>query len=149
MQARYDFPTTAPAVFKAMLALEAATVSNKQLNKTLLHLIKIRASQINGCTYCVNMHLNEARADNVSQQQLDLLCVWREAQVFSAEERAVLAWTEAITLIADSGAPDDGYEAMREFFPEQEVVAYTLAITTINAWNRMVLTARSVHPLAA
>ena len=149
MHARYDFPTAAPAVFKTLLALEAATAQNKQLNKTLVHLIKIRASQINGCTYCVNMHINEARADGVSQQQLDLLCVWREARVFSAEERAVLAWTEAITLIADSGAPDEGYAAMRELFPEQEVIAYTLAITTINAWNRMVLTARSEHPLAA
>lgn len=147
MQVRYDFPKTAPSEFKALLALEAATVQNSNLDKTLLHMIKIRASQINGCTYCVNMHINEARADQVSQQQLDLLCVWQEAQVFSAKERAILGWTEAITLIADSGAPDQDYEAMREFFSEQQVASYTLAISTINAWNRMALTARSVHPV--
>lgn len=147
MQARYDFPKTAPAVFKAMYALETAVMQNPEVEKPLLHLIKIRASQINGCTFCVNMHLEEARKDNVNSQQLDLLCVWQEAQVFSPRERALIAWTEAITLVSETGAPDEGYNAMREFFSEAQIAAYTLAIVSINGWNRLVLTARSVHPV--
>ncbi len=147
MQARYDFPKTAPAVFKAMYALETAVMQNPEVEKPLLHLIKIRASQINGCTFCVNMHLEEARKDNVNSQQLDLLCVWQEAQVFSPRERALIAWTEAITLVSETGAPDEDYNAMREFFSEAQIAAYTLAIVSINGWNRLVLTARSVHPV--
>ena len=149
MQARYDFPKTAPAVYKAMIALEGAVMQNPDLDKNLIHLIKIRASQINGCTFCVNMHLQEARQDGLNQQQLDLLCVWREAQVFSARERAVIAWAEAITLISQTGAPDEDYNAMREFFTEAQIAGYTLALVAINGWNRLVLTARTVHPVTA
>ncbi len=147
MQARYDFPKTAPAVYKAMYALESAVMQNPDVEKPLLHLIKIRASQINGCTFCVNMHLQEARNDGLNPQQLDLLCVWQEAQVFSPKERALIAWTEAITLVSETGAPDKDYNAMREFFSEAQIAAYTLAIISINGWNRLVLTARTVHPV--
>jgi AhpD family alkylhydroperoxidase len=149
MQARYDFPTAAPAVYKAMCALEGAVMQNPDLEKSLIHLIKIRASQINGCTFCVNMHLQEARADGLNAQQLDLLCVWREAQVFSARERAVIAWAEAITLVSQTGAPDEDYNAMRQFFTEAQIAGYTLATVAINGWNRLVLTARTVHPVDA
>lgn len=147
MQARYDFPKSAPAVYKAMCALETAVMQNPDVEKPLLHLIKIRASQINGCTFCVNMHLQEARHDGLNPQQLDLLCVWQEAQVFSPKERALIAWTEAITLVSETGAPDKDYNAMREFFSEAQIAAYTLAIVSINGWNRLVLTARTVHPV--
>jgi AhpD family alkylhydroperoxidase len=149
MQARYDFPTAAPAVYKAMCALEGAVMQNPDLEKSLIHLIKIRASQINGCTFCVNMHLQEARADGLNTQQLDLLCVWREAQVFSAKERAVIAWAEVITLVSQTGAPDEDYNAMRQFFTEAQIAGYTLATVAINGWNRLVLTARTVHPVDA
>ncbi len=149
MQARFDFPKTAPAVYKAMCALEAAVMQHPELEKPLVHLIKIRASQINGCTFCVNMHLHEAREDGLNAQQLDLLCVWREAQVFSPKERAVIAWAEAVTLVSQTGAPDEDYSAMREFFSEAQIAAYTLAIVSINGWNRLVLTARTVHPVSA
>ncbi|RZT93929.1 AhpD family alkylhydroperoxidase [Advenella incenata] len=149
MQARYDFPKTAPAVYKAMCALEGAVMQNPDLEKSLIHLIKIRASQINGCTFCVNMHLQEARADGLNTQQLDLLCVWREAQVFSAKERAVIAWAEVITLVSQTGAPDEDYNAMRQFFTEAQIAGYTLATVAINGWNRLVLTARTVHPVDA
>lgn len=149
MQARFDFPNAAPAVYKAMCALEGAVMQNPDLEKSLIHLIKIRASQINGCTFCVNMHLQEARADGFNAQQLDLLCVWREAQVFSARERAVIAWAEAITLVSQTGAPDEDYNAMRQFFTEAQIAGYTLAAVAINGWNRLVLTARTVHPLDA
>ncbi len=149
MQARYDFPKAAPAVYKAMRALEEAVMQNPDLEKSLIHLIKIRASQINGCTFCVNMHLQEARADGLNAQQLDLLCVWREAQVFSARELAVIAWAEAITLVSQTGAPDEDYNAMRQFFTEAQIAGYTLATVAINGWNRLVLTARTVHPVDA
>ncbi|MGO1767454.1 alkylhydroperoxidase [Advenella sp. S44] len=149
MQARYDFPKTAPAVYKAMCALESAVMQNPDLDKSLIHLIKIRASQLNGCTFCVNMHLQEARADGLNSQQLDLLCVWREAQVFSPKELAVIAWAEAITLVSQTGAPDENYNAMREFFTEAQIAGYTLALVAINGWNRLVLTARTVHPVDA
>ncbi|HLU03431.1 MAG TPA: carboxymuconolactone decarboxylase family protein [Advenella sp.] len=148
MQARYDFQKAAPTVFNAMRALEVAVMKNPDLEKSLIHLIKIRASQINGCTFCVNMHLQEARADGMNPQQLDLLCVWREAQVFSARERAVIAWAEAITLVSQTGAPDEDYNAMRAFFSEAQIAGYTLALVAINGWNRLVLTARTMHPVA-
>lgn len=124
-------------------------MQHPELEKPLVHLIKIRASQINGCTFCVNMHLHEAREDGLNAQQLDLLCVWREAQVFSPKERAVIAWAEAVTLVSQTGAPDEDYSAMREFFSEAQIAAYTLAIVSINGWNRLVLTARTVHPVSA
>jgi AhpD family alkylhydroperoxidase len=101
------------------------------------YLMQIRASQINGCAFCVHMHLHDARKAGESQERLDLVAVWREAPVFTARERAALAWTEAVTLVAESRVPDDVYEAARAEFSEQELVDLTMAVVAINGWNRL------------
>jgi AhpD family alkylhydroperoxidase len=114
-----------------------AVVEASTLEPKLRELVKLRASQINGCAYCVDMHAKDAEAIGEESQRLHLVAVWREAPVFSARERAALAWTEAITLLAQDGAPDDAYEAMAGQFDPAEQVALTLAIIAINGWNRL------------
>ena len=106
------------------------------------------ASQLNGCAYCVDMHAKEARADGETEQRLYMLSAWRESPAYSARERAALAWTEALTLLAESHAPDEVYEAVTAEFSQAEVVNLTLAIATINAWNRFGVGFRLVHPVA-
>ncbi len=136
MSQRIDYSKESPAAFKAMLAMEQA-IHTLGLEESLINLIKIRASQLNGCAYCVDMHTIEARADGESEQRINLVTVWREAEEFFTErESAALAWTEALTLLADSGAPDDVYQlAMAQFSPA-ELTNLTLAIIAINGWNR-------------
>ena len=104
--------------------------------------MQIRASQINGCAFCVHMHLRDARKAGESQERLDLVAVWREAPLFTARERAAFAWTEAVTLVADSHVPDDVYEAARAEFSEQELVDLTMAVVAINGWNRLMVSFR-------
>lgn len=147
MQARLDAHAVAPEAFKPMMALEAH-VRASGLEHSLLHLIKTRASQLNGCAYCVDMHAKEARADGETEQRLYMLSAWRESPAYSARERAALAWTEALTLLAESHAPDEVYEAVTAEFSQAEVVNLILAIATINAWNRFGVGFRLVHPVA-
>jgi len=138
MTMRLNYGVAGPEAVKAMLDLEQA-VKDTGLERGLIHLIKLRASQINGCAYCIDMHNREARADGESQQRLDLISVWRETNFFNDREKAVLAWTEALTLIAETHAPDVDYEALAAVFEEKERVAITLAIAAINGWNRFAI----------
>src|SRR5919198_2756433 len=103
----------------------------------LLELVKMRASQINGCAFCLDMHSKDARARGESEQRLYLLNAWREAPFYTERERAALAWTEAVTLITDGHVPDDVYDEVRAHFSEKELADLTLAVATINAWNRL------------
>jgi AhpD family alkylhydroperoxidase len=149
MQARLDFVKAAPDAYKAIKALDTYVVRESGLDKRLIHLIKLRASQINGCAYCVDMHSKEARHDGLSEQWINLVCVWRESPVFDARERAVLAWTDAVTNLAQTGAPDDAYEGLRAHFSDAEIVKITTAIGLINVWNRIAVGFRAQHPLDA
>ena len=133
---RLSYREVFPDALKAMLGLER--VANGGLDDPrLLDLIKIRASQINGCAYCVRLHAGEARAGGETDERLDMVAVWREADCFRPEERAALAWCEAITLLPDSGAPDALYDELSRHFTSQQVVALTLAVVAINGWNRL------------
>ena len=129
-----------------MLALEDAT-RQVSLLLSLRELVKIRVSQINGCAYCLDMHIPEARHAGVSQQKLDVLAAWRESPAFDARERAALGWAEALTRIEATGAPDADYEALASHFDARERVELTLTVTTINAWNRFAIGFGSLHPL--
>ena len=132
---RLDYAAAAPDAIEAMRGLEEV-VESSTLEPLLLELVKLRASQINGCAYCVDMHTKDARAIGEDEQRLYLVAVWREAPFFTPRERAALAWTEALTLLPETGAPDDVYEAMVGEFDPPEQVALTLAIVAINGWNR-------------
>src|SRR6476469_8285886 len=124
MKTRLNPYQAAPDAIRPMLDFEAA-VQGLGIDRKLLHLIKLRASQINGCAFCLDMHAQEARADGETQQRLDVLAAWRETNFFEERERAALAWTEALTRIADTHAPDDVYEAFAAAFDEKERVAIT------------------------
>ena len=140
---RLDYTSASPQAVKAMYALEAAT-RHLGLEPALLELVKLRASQINGCAYCVDLHTRDARAAGESDERMHLVCVWHEATVFSPRERAALAWTEALTRIADTHVPDDVYELAKSQFSEAELVNLTLAVVTINGWNRFAVSFRAV-----
>jgi AhpD family alkylhydroperoxidase len=139
---RLDAHRTAPDLYRAMLALEGA-VRQSGLDHRLLHLVKIRASQINGCAYCLDMHTKDARADGEREQRIYALPAWRETPFFSPAERAALALTEAITLIHDGHVPDDLYAEAAAHFGEEELAWLVGAATTINMWNRLAITFRS------
>jgi AhpD family alkylhydroperoxidase len=117
------------------------------LEPSLIDLIKIRASQINGCAFCLHMHATHARAEGESELRLHLLAAWRESPLFNVRERAALAWTEALTHLPETLAPDDVYAALAEAFSEKERVAVTMVIVTINSWNRIAVGFRRVHPM--
>jgi AhpD family alkylhydroperoxidase len=112
----------------------------------LIHLVKTRASQINGCAFCIHMHTRDARALGESEERLYLLDAWRESPLYSDRERAALAWTEAVTLVSETHVPDDVYAELRRHFSEEEVVKLTVLVATINAWNRISISFRSLHP---
>jgi AhpD family alkylhydroperoxidase len=131
---------------KAVAALDAY-VQSSGLEPGLLELIKMRASQINGCAYCLHMHARDARAKGESEERLYLLDAWRESPLYTDRERAALAWTEAVTLVSQTHAPDDVYEEVLDQFSEEEVVKLTVAVATINAWNRIAISFRAVHPV--
>jgi AhpD family alkylhydroperoxidase len=141
MQPRIDTRHVRPDAYKAMLGLQSY-VDATGLEQSLRYLMQIRASQINGCAFCVHMHLRDARKAGESQERLDLVAVWCEAPLFTARERAALAWTEALTLVADSHVPDDVYELARAEFSEQELVDLTMALVAINGWNRLMVSFR-------
>ncbi len=144
MQARLEPDKAAPAAYHAMFGLENYIRKSSKLEPSLLELIKMRASHINGCSFCLDMHSKDARAEGESEQRLYTLSAWRETPFFTLREQAALAWTEAITLIADGHAPDDVYEEVRKQFSEEELVNLTLAVVTINGWNRIAIGFRMV-----
>ncbi|MDH4609226.1 carboxymuconolactone decarboxylase family protein [Pseudomonas sp. BN102] len=135
MSARIEWAKQVPEAYKAMVGLEQA-LAKSGLESSLLELIRLRASQINGCAYCVNMHANDARKAGESEARLQTLVVWQETNFFSERERAALAWVESLTQLAERHAPQHQFDALREHFSEAEIVNLTLAIATINAWNR-------------
>jgi AhpD family alkylhydroperoxidase len=142
---RTNFYTASPDAMKAMMALETA-VGKLGLEPSLIELVKLRASQINGCAYCVDMHATDARKAGESERRLMGVSVWRETPFFTARERAALAWTEALTRLAETYAPDADYAAMAAEFSPAEQVNLTLAISTINAWNRFGVGFRKLPP---
>jgi AhpD family alkylhydroperoxidase len=143
MQARLDYAKVAPEAYKAMLALETY-IRRSGLEPQLLELIKIRSSQINGCAYCIDMHTKDARTRGETEQRIYALDAWREAPFYSDRERAALGYTEAVTLVHQGHVPDFVYTEARKHFNETELVNLTLAIATINTWNRLAISFRSV-----
>lgn len=137
---------TSKDAYKALLALNSY-VGTCGLEHSLLELVKLRASQVNGCAHCIDMHVKDARKAGESEQRPHLLVAWRESPLFSARERAALAWTESLTRIADSHAPDSDYDALRAQFSDEEMVKLTVAIGMINIWNRIAIGFRLVHPV--
>jgi AhpD family alkylhydroperoxidase len=148
MKPRMNFYQAAPETIKALSAVETQIVASG-LEKSLIELVKTRASQINGCAFCINMHTQDARKLGETEQRLYLLSAWRESPLYTDRERAALAWTDAVTLIADTHAPDDVYEEMRAHFSEAEAVNLTMLIGAINAWNRIAISFRAIHPVKA
>ena len=139
---RVDYRNVFPGALRAMAGLEEA-VGASSLEPELVELVKLRASQINGCAYCVDMHTKDARAMGEDEQRLHLVAVWREAPGFTERERAALAWCESLTLLPRTGAPDDTYEPLAKVFSPEEIVALTLAVVAINGWNRFAVGLRS------
>ena len=140
------FTQIAPGAAAALSALSKA-VGDSGLDKALTELIKIRASQINGCAFCVQYHLNLARKANLSQTKLDLVSVWRETDLFTARERAALGWTEALTRVTPAGITDESYQDATKQFGESELAFLTAAIASINAWNRIAMAYRFTPPI--
>lgn len=143
MQARINYPEVAPDVINAMSGL-SKFVMKSGLEQSLLDLVVLRASQINHCAYCIDMHVKDALASGESLQRLYSLDAWQEAPFYSERERAALAWTEAVTLLTDGFVPDEVYEQARQQFTEAELVALTMAIISINGWNRLNVSFRTV-----
>ncbi len=143
MASRVDYSKTSPDGIAAMRGLESY-VRQCGLDPALLELVRLRASQMNGCAYCVDMHTKDARAAGETEQRLYAVSVWEEAPFFTERERAALAWTEAVTRVGDSRVPDALYEAARRHFSEKELVDLTLAIVAINGWNRLAVSFRTV-----
>jgi AhpD family alkylhydroperoxidase len=138
MEPRISFYKAAPGAIQAMRGLEDY-IHSTNLESSLIELVKMRASQINGCAYCLDMHSKDARAGGETEQRLYCLSAWSESPFYTDRERAALEWTEALTLIADTHAPDEVYERTRAFFGEEELVNLTLVITAINSWNRFAI----------
>lgn len=143
MEARFNYAKVAPGAMKAMFGL-GQYLQSCGLEESLLLLVDLRASQINGCAYCLDMHWKDLRAAGESEQKLYLLDAWRESPFYSERERAALEWTEALTLITDGHVPDEIYEKVRPHFNEKELSDLTLAVVTINGWNRLNISARTV-----
>lgn len=141
MTVRLDYYSASPKAMKAMIAMEALT-RDLSIEPALLNLIKIRASQLNGCAFCTDMHSVDARRIGETDRRLYAIVVWRDSGFFSPRERAALAWTEAVTLLAQSHVPDDVYALAREQFGEGELVDLTMAVSAINSWNRLAVSFR-------
>jgi len=141
MEQRLNFYQTGPDAMKAMLGLEQH-LGKTGLEKPLTELVRLRASQINGCAYCVDLHSSDAREAGESERRLATLVVWRESPLFTERERAALEWTEALTLVAQTHVPDEVWERVQPHFTPEEQVDLTLLVTTINAWNRFAIAFR-------
>ena len=148
MERRLNYVKAAPEVYQALLALQAV-VEKSGLEKPLLELIKIRASQINKCAFCLHMHTRDARKAGEAEERLYLLDAWRDSALYTDRERAALAWTEALTLLPQTGAPDEAYADVAAHFSEPEIVNLTFAIGAINVWNRFGVGFRLPHPVKA
>jgi len=135
----------APAAVKAMVAVEK-TIAESSLEPSLLELVKMRTSQINGCAFCLHLHATDARKAGETEMRLYMLNGWRESSIYSDRERAALAWTEALTLVATRGAPDEDYDIVKQQFSEAEQAYLTIAIGAINLWNRLQIGVRASHP---
>ena len=146
MHPRFNFAKASPDAYKAVSALEEY-VQNSGLDRRFIHLIKLRASIINGCAYCVDMHVKESRHDGLSEQWINLMSVWRESPVYDDKERALLGWVDAVTNIAQTGVPDAAFEELRKYFSEDEMTKITVAIGAINVWNRLAVGFRAPHPI--
>ena len=142
MAVRIDYTRAGAGALRAMYGLEKY-LAESAIEKPLRELIKLRASQMNGCAYCIDMHWKDARTAGETEQRLYGLAAWPEAPYYTERERAALAWTEELTLIAERHVPDQLYEQVRRHFSEQEIVDLTLAVTTINAWNRIAISLRA------
>lgn len=145
MKARLNPFEVAPELILAMQELETK-VRNSGLEQSLIYLVKTRASQLNGCSFCVHMHTREARSAGESEERLYLLSAWHESPLFTARERAALAWTDALTLVAQTRAPDEAYAELAAHFDEKERVKLTMVIVAINGWNRIAVGFRALHP---
>ena len=143
MKARIDLMHVKPGIIQAMLGLERQ-VHQARFDHRLLDLVRMRASQINGCAYCLDMHSKDARASGETEQRLYGLDAWRETPYYSMRERAALEWTEALTLVSETHVPDEVYERVREHFSEDELTHLSLAVVAINGWNRLNIAARTV-----
>src|SRR5512142_640356 len=143
MSSRIEFTKASPGAYRTMLSMQEY-VHGCGLEASLLELVKMRASQINGCAYCLDMHSKDARAAGETEQRLYVLPAWREAPFYTPRERAALAWTEAVTRVGDTHVPDDVYQAARDQFSEVELVNLTMAIIAINGWNRLEVGFRGV-----
>jgi AhpD family alkylhydroperoxidase len=146
MEARIDYLKSGRGVVEAMLGLEKY-LHQSGLEEKLLDLIKLRVSQINGCAYCIDMHWKDLRGLGETEQRLYGLDAWKESPYYTDRERAALAWAEAVTNIKETHVPDDVYQETRKHFNEKELADLTLAISAINAWNRLAISARSVPGL--
>jgi AhpD family alkylhydroperoxidase len=140
---RMDITSLAPEAYRHLLALEQ-TIAGK-LDRKLYHLIKLRASQINGCAFCIGMHSDEALRDGDTPERLLLLDAWQESSAFSEKERAALQWVEEVTLIAESGAGKEAFEGLKRFFSDEEIAHLTLAAAVINTWNRIAISSRAQY----
>lgn len=143
MEPRIDYMTAGRGAFEAMLGLEKY-IRQTGLEESLLNLVRLRASQINGCAYCIDMHWKDLRAHGENEQRLYGLDAWRESPYYTDRERAALAWTEAVTNVRETHVPDETYEKVRPLFTDKELVDLTLAIGSINVWNRLNIAARTV-----
>ena len=146
MHPRLDIAKAAPAAYKAVLGLENY-VQTSGLSRAEIHMIKLRASIINGCAYCVDMHVKESRHDGLSEQWINMMSVWRESTLYTPRERALLGRVDAVTNIAGTGAPDEAFEALKAHFTDSEIGNITVAIGTINVWNRIAVGFRFPHPI--
>jgi len=138
---RIDYKTVAPGAYHAQLSLEQY-VRTSGLEHSLVHLMKLRASIINGCAYCVDMHTKDARVEGETEQRLYGVAVWHETPYFTPRERAALAWTDSLTNISETHVPDDVFAEVKEHFTDEEIVALTMAVVVINGWNRIAVALR-------
>jgi AhpD family alkylhydroperoxidase len=136
MNMRFNVAKDTPNLYNALMSLNGA-VAEANIESRLIHLIKIRVSQINGCAFCVGMHVKEAIDDGVTEKELHLLSVWRESSAFTARDKSALAWAEALTLLAGTGVSDADFDAARCKFSETELAVLTVAVGTMNLWNRI------------
>ena len=143
MEQRLDFYKANPAAIKTLLGIEER-VGKSALEKSLTELVRLRASQINGCAYCVDMHTTDARKGGETERRLATVVVWRETPFFTDRERAALEWTEAVTLVSHDHVPDTVWQAVRPHFSDEELVDLTLLVSAINAWNRFAISFRKM-----
>lgn len=141
MKQRINYSRSAPEALGGIMEMEKYAASI--LEMSLIELVKLRASQINGCAFCIDMHTKDARTAGETEQRLYTLSVWRETPFYSEKEKAALEWTEALTLISENDVPDTVYTAVREHFEEEELIALTICINAINSWNRLAISFRT------